>query len=439
TDVDNWPTEDQDEWVSLTNHLQWCYDALVQRYVAAGQGANLVHKPTFRRPLHDYYMFRQNINGIATHYVNVTNYQNGSFNDYFARPKITSNSTGYVSTTYPSQFKNYNSASTLRRVSGFTDWVEDPIVFSWLSHTNKKEMIEQVEECIKNLIWTAPGLNTWSGKYYCAGGLVWWPEPTEWREAVDRADDDWNDGLWPNDHIPKTKKVRVGKGSLIAIDWDTFHTSHPHQAGKFLSFGSNTLRGISSSFAHSAEFYFGRVRGVSATCSPPNIPDHDVFKGNEESDWTSFGDNVNFTLIRTESHPPSMSKSHVSRTYGDTSITSPSWPTPPVWDWEDDGTIDGYYPCSAKGYQADGAWLLRWNVPGGFKMNPPTIDFADFEDAVKDTDRDDIIDFGIPSRPFLTDFGTMTWLADVDQPFVFIPTKLPPTWFNAPSMNAYYT
>ena len=135
----DWPQEP--EWVTLTNHLQWCYDALVERYEAAGKSSVLVHEPGFVVPYADYVELARDIDSIATNYVNHTLADaQGSFESFFEQ-------------TGTNDFPRFT-VSNLHVTAGFKDWTTNYLLHSWCTITNRA-IQAQVASAIENLRWTS--------------------------------------------------------------------------------------------------------------------------------------------------------------------------------------------------------------------------------------------------------------------------------------------
>ncbi|NLN02395.1 MAG: RHS repeat-associated core domain-containing protein [Lentisphaerae bacterium] len=112
--ISGWP--DEPEWRSLTNHLDLCYRAVVDRCLAANFSTNYLAKPSLVYPFQDYMRLAAAIDGICGRYLVHTNADSsGCFDDWLA-------TTNELPCWTP---------KTLHEYCGFTNWY-DGLLTSWV-------------------------------------------------------------------------------------------------------------------------------------------------------------------------------------------------------------------------------------------------------------------------------------------------------------------
>ncbi len=176
--VKTWPNEP--EWQALTNHLQVCYRAVIERYQAANVSTNGLAwvKPTLVYPYRDYQALAEAIDEITPSYIVQTNAASGSFDAWLA--------------THPATNDNLPrwTPDALHAYCGFESWGNDSTLTSWavcdrsiqtqvvfavqaLRMTGAGAQPYPASGSHQRTVWEGWGAATYSGMSTVASGL--WP------------------------------------------------------------------------------------------------------------------------------------------------------------------------------------------------------------------------------------------------------------------------
>ena len=149
----NWPGTDL-EWVTLTNHISWCYRALVARMnalapdVSVGSTNDIV--PSYVHPYRDYLRFADKIDALAPYYVCQTQaVATGDARTEYKKWFTTQQSDG----SYTNDFPFWTVTNLHVQAFGKVQWTTNFPLHAWMAITNRS-IQKEVQSAITNLLWT---------------------------------------------------------------------------------------------------------------------------------------------------------------------------------------------------------------------------------------------------------------------------------------------
>ena len=390
TSYANWPASS--DWVALTNHISWCYQAIQQRNDAAGDVLSTNDfAPSFIYPYYDYVRFAQAIDALTPYFVCQTNAGTGypDFGSYFSTP---------VNGTTPTDFPYWDAGRLHQYAFGASGWSTGTVLHSWTTLTNHSFAI-QVQNVLTSLVWTCQSCAEFTnGVGHSASVTYRYLHYPSWSTVVGDVTAAWNGS------------ANTGGGTYdlsvsVEEDWDgtQFYGGGVWESRvNAMPVWENSCTGISVSASWYINLYTALYDGQAGwTDTTTVMPVQDL--GVQSSTRVVGG---YYKASENSANPISYYNSY--------------WPASGWVSWEYDESMNDAY------------WLLKWqfnNAPPSFPCSATSGD--------SDSDRDDIIDPGIDMNSVISDTGTIVFRPEQDQPYVAIPLASTPSWCGGPAVHAY--
>ncbi|MEM7396182.1 MAG: hypothetical protein AAF492_27930, partial [Verrucomicrobiota bacterium] len=120
---EHWNLTGDPDFGKITEHIEWCYTALTQRYAAVGKDVEAVHEPTYAFPAYDYRAFITDIEAIHDEYLNHhLADDDGSFARYFEDHPITNWHWVTEDTNSPYDCEDYWEVRNVNYETNFPRW-----------------------------------------------------------------------------------------------------------------------------------------------------------------------------------------------------------------------------------------------------------------------------------------------------------------------------
>lgn len=438
----NWPGTDT-EWVSLTNHINWCYQTLVKRIQAvqpevAGSTTNDI-VPSYIYPYRDYLRFAQKIDELSVYFVCHTQAVAGvGFRDEF-KPWFTNSLAGGSRAT---DFPIWGVTNLHQYAFGKDQWTTNFPLHSWMTITNRAIQME-VQSALTNLLWSRRVITASPG----SGGV-----PTGCREPIYKVArtnyphiDLWED--YPsgcsNDY-PSAKSFQIGNwnNSVLTNSGGTIFTSGNLYGMPYYAVGYSLCPNINPPTVYGARGYSKLILENCNTNFEVDLvwylridfePSHPTWiqkwynndTTNSPYSWPDIQTNhmvavdCSNGLRSTEilAGYPLYENRDVNPV---SAVTHTSWPTG-----------NQSYTCQA--YANKAYWLLKWKF---LDVPPPSI-VTNTPIENPDTDADDLVEVPASMTSLGTDSGSIALTPQHDQPCVLLPVAAPPLWYGGLYAHAY--
>ena len=407
TSYANWPASS--DWVALTNHISWCYQAIQQRNDAAGDVLSTNDfAPSFIYPYYDYVRFAQAIDELAPYFVCQTNASTSGYPDfgtYFSTP---------VNGNTPTDFPTWDTGSLHRYAFGSADWSTNAILHGWLTMTNHA-IQTQVQNALTNLNWTSQTGGDVTNAVYrgalCGFGYRGNSAPSWTGEAVPA-----EEASWANAAETQIPGWDGGWGNWQDLNYYVcFNEWESVDGSQFYGGGAEADRVNSNPVLENC-----------CTSVPVSVSLYETL--NTETKELSMGDGWVTTVTVAMLPVENLGLQTSTRIVGGYFKANEIELNPIVYYPYDSWTYGGYKYEEA----AVAQWLLKWqftNMPPALASGTPAEDL--------DTDRDDIVDPGVDLNSVVSDTGTIIFRPEQDQPCVAIPLASTPSWCGGPAVHAY--
>lgn len=431
----NWPGTDA-EWVSLTNHINWCYQTLVKRIQAvqpdvAGSTTNDI-VPSYIYPYRDYLKFAKKIDELSVYFVCHTQAVTGvGFRDEF-KPWFTNSLAGGSRAT---DFPIWGVTNLHQYAFGKDQWTTNFPLHSWMTITNRAIQLE-VQSALTNLLWSrriitaSPGYDGLPGgcrdPMYTIGRTNYpnigepYPSGTTTNYATAKS---YQGGNW---FAPTNMGTGYVFGNMYGMPYyavgyslcPSFNTIYGARA-----FSKPILENCNTNFEVDVVWYL-RIDfepnhptwiqkwynndTTNAPYSWPDIQTNHMVAVDASNGLRSVEIQTDYPFYQNHSVNP------VS------AVTHTSWPTG-----------NESYTCQA--YANKAYWLLKWK----FLDVPPPAIVTNTPIENPDTDADDLVEVPSSMSSLGTDSGSIALTPQHDQPGVFLPVAAPPLWYGGLYAHAY--